>query len=832
MIPMLEWLLGLEGIRLAQDSPVFLRFASPWPAWLLFGGALLGAAVIFHVYRSERARPSARIVLGLLRAALIALVVVALCRPRLVLQRNRTEPSQVVLLIDASRSMASRDRYDDATLARSMLAGAGLDDRDPSQTAGHSRLELVRRALRNQDDEALKRIVANNQLKVCSFSDGLEACALAESAEDIARISQSVTGIQARGTASDLPVALQGVLDGARGRRLAAIVLASDGQMTSAARLDTVLEDANGRQIPIHPIRIGSTLVPIDVEVGPARVEPRVFLNDLVAVEVDVAANGAQAPLALRLRLVNESTGAVVASREVSIAGEDGVVPFELQTRPDRLGKQRYIVEVEPVPNETSSTNNRVAVGFEVMDDQLDVLYVEGYPRYEYRYLKNALLREKTINLSVLLLEADRRFVQEGVDPVRSFPDTPEALNKYDVLLFGDVDPREGWITNAQKTMVLDYVSNGGGGFGLIAGERHAPHRFAGTPLEKLLPVRIDPTFLGSYPGGVESGFQMQLTPQGTYSRQFRFADPEAETGRQRIAENDNRMALPEIYWYARVLGPKPGATVLAVHPETRAAREPMPLLVTSRYGAGKTFFQGTDDTWRWRRHTGELFHDAYWVQLSRELMQGRHASRDARLAFRTDRRLYGYGQAVRAQLEFNDTNLAEMQPDTLNVDVTALFGNPDEADTSATRDGAIAQAAERLPAIERFTLQRVGEGAMLFEGVFLPNSTGDFALNVPALEVGEDRSTVATAIRVAEPDLEARRPQADHASLTRMAEATRGSVIDLDGLGEALEAIPNRSVQIPDDVVEPLWDSRLMLILFLGLIAAEWMLRKAWGLL
>ena len=92
--------------------------------------------------------------------------------------------------------------------------------------------------------------------------------------------------------------------------------------------------------------------------------------------------------------------------------------------------------------------------------------------KHEYRYLKNALLREKTMDLSVLLTDADEQFVQEGTDPIRRFPETPEELNRYDVVFFGDVDPRGRWLSTSQMNMLLDFIGNEGGGFALIAGER------------------------------------------------------------------------------------------------------------------------------------------------------------------------------------------------------------------------------------------------------------------------------------------------------------------------------------------------------------------------
>jgi hypothetical protein len=132
----------------------------------------------------------------------------------------------------------------------------------------------------------------------------------------------------------------------------------------------------------------------------------------------------------------------VVATQTVTLSPEKPDVRLELRTTPTEPGVHEFRVQAAAVPNERVIANNADAVQVKVIDDRVRVLYVEGYPRYEYRYLKNALVRERTVDLSVLLLEADERFVQEGTTPIRRFPDTPEELNRYDVLLFGDVDPK------------------------------------------------------------------------------------------------------------------------------------------------------------------------------------------------------------------------------------------------------------------------------------------------------------------------------------------------------------------------------------------------------
>ncbi|MCH8148875.1 MAG: hypothetical protein IH987_12900 [Planctomycetes bacterium] len=428
--------------------------------------------------------------------------------------------------------------------------------------------------------------------------------------------------------------------------------------------------------------------------------------------------------------------------------------------------------------------------------------------------------------VGVLLIEADEDFVQEGAHSIRRFPVTPEELNQYDVLLFGDVDPRGGWLTSAQMNMILDFVGNQGGGFGLIAGERFTPRRFLGTPLEKLIPVVIDPEFLGRYDHPLVTGFKPVLTFEGKQSRVFRWdlGDPASATG------EDAPRDLPEVFWMARTLGSKPGATVLAHHPtwqalsNDRSGVESMPLIVTGRYGAGRIFFQASDDTWRWRREAGEMRHDAYWIQVVRELMRTDRFSQGRRMILRTDRRRYAYGTPVRVQLDILDPALIDDMPDMLAATVSRLATTSSD---SAEEKSGIAQ--DRMDVVGRCSLHRIGRQFQSYEGSFIPAKPGAYHLAMEAFDTGS--ALPSASFRVDRPDREGRRPEADHALLTRITEATGGRLLDLNELVDAFSAIPDRSIQIPDDVSEPLWDSRLFLILLTGLISLEWILRKAFGL-
>ncbi len=815
MTRVIEWLLDLQDIRLASDAPVLVKFAAQVPVWALFCCALAGVTWIVLIYRREETTLRRRIVLSALRAAIVALVGVVLCRPSLVFERNSVEQSRVVLLTDTSHSMASSDRYRDDALAGAAVAGAGLSD--TAQLATQSRLDLIKGALLGEGGAALSAIIANNDLQLCTFSGTVETQGFAASDDELPSVARRIEALVADGTRTDLAGAIHRAIEEAQGRRLAALVLASDGQTTESSSLKDVLDMARGRRIPILPIRIGSPERPKDIDLGPALADESVFVNDLVAVEIQLAATGLTEPVIVPVRLIDEATGEDVASTEVLLDPDNSATTVELRVKPARAGRFRWRIIAEPLPDEWATANNEAHVEVTVLDDRVNVLYVEGYPRYEYRYLKNALLREETVELRVLLLEADRQFIQEGVTPIRHFPESPEELNKYDVVLFGDVDPRAGWLSEAQVTMLLDFVANRGGGFGLIAGERSAPHRYLGTPLERLLPVRIDPSFLGHYDASLTAGFTLDLTPQGRRSRLFSFFDgPNAEPAADAATRSERFEALPELYWIARTLGPAPAATVVAQHPTVSNAAGAMPVVVTGRYGAGKLFFQATDDTWRWRRHTGELLHDTYWVQVVRELMRGDRSGVDRRYTIRADRRVYQYGVPIRAQVEVFDSKLAALHPDSIEVVVSQ------RGDGGASVTG-------------RFDVHRLGEDSNLYEGTYLPPHAGSYTLQIDeSVDRPDrpDRRKALVGVRVERPDLEGRAPEADHDQLELIAEATGGRVVELDELAEVFAELPDRSVQIPDDIVEPLWDSKLSLVLFVLLIGTEWGLRKVFGLL
>jgi uncharacterized membrane protein len=815
---LVEWLLDLEHIELGRDRPLQLNWVNAAPAWLIFCCALAIIAWITLIYRREQGSAARRASLAMLRAGIVALVAAVICQPVLVWQRNRIEQSYVVLALDTSLSMSNRDVFRDPELERAAAVGARFSD--PAEVHARSRIDLVKRSLLAENGAPLSALLARNAVQLSTFAASLQTQGLFARNVPPDALSETLEGIAADGEATDLAGAIGGIIEKSQGRRLAGIVVATDGQSTQPTNLKDALDRARDRQIPIYPLRIGSPVRPRDLEIASVRAEETVFLDDFISVEAELAGHGITDSTPVTIELVDERNKLVVATESVTLEPESARTIVELRAKPTVAGPARYRVRAIPLPDERLTDNNFEHVDVTIVDEELRALFVDAYPRYEYRYLKNALSRESTVRFSVLLLEADDRFVQEGTDPIRRFPETPEELSRFDVVLFGDVDPRSGWLSDAQMKMLLDYVGNEGGGFGLIAGERAAPHRFLGTPLEKLIPVRIDPTFFGAYESTLVEGFAPLPTAEGNQHRILRFMPDRADN--ERLIQT-----LPQLYWYARTEGPKPGASVLLEHPTSRTAYGAMPIVVLGRYGAGRLFFQATDDTWRWRRHTGELMHDTYWVRVARELMPEVGAARDRRFTLRTDRRRYAYGQAVQARVQMFDARLLADEGEDVALMVSYADGDStdDIGDSGAVR-------VEGAGIVDRFTAVRLGPESSQFEGRWTAPKPGRYVLSAPDLPRPPGVRLGGVLFRVDPPNLESQKPEADHETLARIAESTGGRVLSLDELAAGFEEIRDRSVQVPDDVSEPLWDSRLVLLLFVTMISMEWVLRKMFGLL
>lgn len=776
---LLELLLGLDRGFLDREGTLSLNFNPVWPWAEAIGNAtwnvLLVAAVaalVWWAYRHEARSRRARLILGGLRLSLLILLITLLNRPVLTLTQTRVEPSVLAVMVDDSVSMRVRD------------IGEG--------TSATTRLQAVKDLL---DPQLLERLSQTHQLEFFRFNT------------DAAEINAAaMADLDAQGQSTRLGQSLSQVLRNLQGRRVAGVVLLTDGRDTPAVPLSETVAAVSDYDAKLFPIPVGTDRGARNVQMQTADAVPAAFEGDIVTVSVALRGTGVGRDT-VNVQLIDKATGAPAESPEggpaqvqVTFDGEDSLVQAQLDFKPNTIGMRELIVRADTLPGEIDEKDNAREIRVDVVDAKVNVLYVEGYPRWDYRYVKNQLLRDESVVLSVLLTSADTSFRQEGNRPITRFPISTEEMLDYDVLIFGDVDPRQ--FTNDQLQLVSEWVAEKGGGFVMVAGPQYSPQAYRNTSIEPLLPVDIRQIPPESINATIAEGFRPVITAEGQATSVFRFLPDDAENANY-IAER-----LPPLFWYQQGILAKAGvAEVLAEHPtDTGPDGQPAPLLVLGRYGAGRTLFSAIDDSWRWRFYTGESTFDSYWVQQIRLLARGRKLGQ-RQITFTSSRPTYELGEQIRLSLRVLDPQLLGQLPDRVDVQL---------------RDSQDAL-------VRTVTLTRESQDGAEWAGSVAADRVGTLVATLPPIAAGLNELT--TPVDVLIPRLELADPKLDEPSLSRLASETRGQVIPLAEARERLAAIPSAAARIPVTFSQSLWDSALALTLFLLLITAEWVGRKVAGL-
>jgi uncharacterized membrane protein len=805
----LEILLGLKRGFLAQEGRVSIQFNPSWPWQQYIGGAVLwnlallaaGIALVVYVYRREGKSRRARITLGILRGALLALILALLNRPLLTLTQMHRDPSVLAVLIDDSTSMKIKD----------ITAPDGQ---------ARSRLDSVVDLLDGDRTDLLRRLASVHQVRLYEFSRGPHAIAQAEdTALDSA--TAALSNLKPVGQETQVVTSVRSVLEDLQGQRVAGVVIFSDGRETpsSAPREQVAAVKAFG--VKIYPVPVGTDQAPRNIAVQSVNFEPAAFVDDVTDFKVTLRATGYEPNHPIVLRLMREITDEGKTTRvpvkdelgheitKTVTAPNDQPFEAELQFKPTEadMPSANLIVEAVPQPGELDETDNIRKVQLAVLDDKISVLYVDGYPRWDYRYLKNSMLRDRTVKISCLLTSADPNFRQEGSDdPTRpggtwaitGFPTSLDQLMDYDVIVLGDVDPRQ--FTDAQLQLISDFVSKKGGGFAMVAGPRWSPQSYRDTPIEPVLPVNISHVETEDSTTTITEGFRPVITAAGAETSIFRFfADP---------ASNDDFLKnhLQEIFWYCRGATVKPGVGIVyAEHPiDLGPDNRKAPLLVAGRFGAGRTIFSAIDDSWRWRFYTGESVFNTYWVQQLRYLARGRKLGQRG-LIFTSDEDSYELGRQVTLRVRLLSSDLMQQASDPLPVQII---------------DDATGQAVRQVQ------LSRQGIATDVFTGSYTADRAGTFSAKL--LQLGNSQTMASYNVQM--PQLELDDPRVDVAGLSRLGSE---EPIPFDQAGARLPAVIRSAARVfPIEASQPLWNAPIALVLFALLITTEWILRKMLGML
>jgi hypothetical protein len=800
-----EWALQELADRLGVASPAAgegrnpqLRFEQHWPQWLLVFTVLASVTLILWLYRHEgKASAASKLVLALLRIALVLLAIFMLYEP--VLSVQRTGFPYVTILIDDSASERIADQYEDPSVQSALDALAAERGAGPTSGEPSARLAIAQGLILRDNAKLLRELEKQRKVRLYRVSNAAQVLAEVDDPGDVERAVRAVRELKADGDQSRLGDGLRHVLTELRGAPPAAVVLLSDGQTTEGESLVKASEMADRKGVPIFTIGLGSAEPARDLELSELLVDDVVFVDDIVRFQVKLSAKGFAGQKVV-VKLKERKAGSKdlksvtdLESVEVEAPADGQSRRVELAHRPRQTGEQTFVLEVEPRPRELQTDNNRIEREITVRKQKLKVLLVENEPRYEFRYLKSFLERDESIDLQVVLLSSDPEYSEQDRYALPTFPAAKEDLYSYDVVLFGDADT--SFLSQSQMQSLVSFVTEKGGGILFIAGELFDPLSYRGTPLEVLLPIELldarNPTAVGN----AINAYRPDLTLEGRTSPIFRFGDNE-------VASVRIWQELPQLFWYFEAPRKKPAAIVLAEHPTATGSEGKLPLVVYQFVGSGKAMFHAFDDTWRWRFRAGDQYFGRFWVQTVRFLARSKLVGqRQAEVT--TDRKRYERGQPIRLRVRFPNP---------------ALTRGTSEVQVEVARKG---QGGRKLK------LSVVPGTPNVFEGALPQAGEGEYDVRLLPPPVLDGAMPTAN-FRVESPVNEFERTQMNEPELARAAELTGGKFYTPLAVETLLNDLPPPSKQPLDtDPPIPLWNTWPVLSLFLFLITTEWVFRK-----
>lgn len=882
MNDLLRWALNLRSLSFDQEGVEF-GFARPLPTW---GWAIVFAAVAALAWwsyrRLEGSRP-VRVALSLARLCILLLLVLLITGPRLIKPNESEEKDWVIVLADRSASMTIKD-----------APPSSADPAAPRSASSSIRVprdaQLADALERSQ--QTWKSLAADRTLLWLGFDSGtfdlqpISDPTPAEPGDQSDALGASVpTGSMpinlgpALGRRTSIGRALDQALRRAAARPISGIVLFSDGRSIDAPTR-AILRRLEAERIPVFAVPLGSPDPVTDFSIRRAEGPKSAFLNDFVPIEIEIDRLGVPSSSAApaKAQLIDNATGAILDERELTFdtpadsSDPDGVrngpattraasTRLTLTTKAEKPGSPDWSIRIVTSSPDLIEENNAAPVAVDLIERPLRVAYFDGYPRWEQRYVKQLLVRERSVRGTSMILASGRRFVQEGDEELTSLPRSPEEWRAFDAIILGDVRPE--LFTEEQLQQIKDHVSINGAGLVWIGGEGATPGAWSGTPLADLLPFVLqgaDSAGLPIWPGPVT----ITPTPLADRLGVLRLL-PQAIGNSWWPAE----LADPATGWnqfqWAQRLDPallKPAVEVLAVARDAAAAPPASPLdstadaqdlsapiLVSMRFGAGRVLYLATDEIWRWRYGRGELYAERFYLQILR--MLGRESvSRAGKLALLSvSPPRAEVEQPIRVAVELIDQSLIDAAPASIRVRILRELdtpGPPSPVDPGATDTRPASIIDDSFAPVELVLLPE-SLAASTSRDPRLPRAARTFAATWIATEAGSYRveaadslliglgaagmggsAPLAAPLQIWLPDDELRRPETDHDALARLAQATGGSILSPRDLVDLPSLLPNRELRLagePD--IETLWDTPLALILLLTLLTIEWIGRR-----
>lgn len=625
--------------------------------------------------------------------------------------------------------------------------------------------------------------------------------------------------------ATDIGAALERVVQESSPDSLAGVVILTDGRHNGKVSPEAAARQIGSLGAPVCTVVIGSSETPKDAAILDVVAPVSVYLGDKVNMQVAMRFDALRGRKA-KVRLF--SGGIAVDEATVDIPADKYRTSVSMGHTPPAIGIYDYDVEIEPMDDEPLKGNNKWQARVAASDNRINVLLVDGLPRWEFRYLRNLLYaRDRAVQLQYVLLEPDGL---DGVPPsepvnasaARKFgdaeatalPKTRDDWMRFDAIIIGDVQPAA--LDAGTMETISHCVAERGALLVVIAGPRFMPHWYSSAVLREMLPVRYAPAETSCFTGP-EQFYGIRLATDGNTHQIMQQAGSVQEN--RQVWES-----FPPLVWRHAVTGVKEGASVLAYAvPDTRRDAEAggrlqkeNPLVVVQQYGLGRVACLNFDETWRLRYRKGDVHHHKFWGQILRWGVGDKLRSGTALVRIGTDRLTYPASAPVRVEARVLDTEFKAVTDATIYVNVF--------------RDRQRVQRKQLQYRRNSCGMFEVTLPAMQEPGIYKVELE---SAKVAAILAADNVQEVSTEFVVAPSpnSVEFAELSTDLDTPGKMAGASGGRVTGPESAATVLDAFGPGSRSVSEVREVTLWDSWPLLVLMILAVTAEWVLRRRKGM-
>ena len=729
----------------------FQLLGSKW--WILPVAALAAVAAVYFYRSVTREKRSPWLIA--FRAATLLVLLFMLLRPVLNISTVLPQDSYLAVVIDDSESMTIKD---DGKTKRS---------------------EDLQKAL--NETSLIKRLSEKFKVRIYRFSKEAE------------RIP-SLEHLTFDGKQTKVEAVTELLHEELGTVPLSGVVLITDGADNGSEQLSDSLARLETRKIPFYTVGVGSTEIVNDAEILKVTAPREMLKESTAVVNVAFRSHGFAGKHGVIKVKENGPNGDLVASPDITFAADGEIAEKAIDVTVKHEGSRVFTFTLD-VKDDRIPENNVLDALITVRDDHPKILYVEGEPRWEYKFLKRAIEDDKNLQLVSMLRESQNKWIFQGPDSDKllagGFPKKKEDLYQFKGLILGSIEST--YFSQDQQDMIVDFVNNRGGGFLMLGGK----NSFSGGKYQTSSIADIIPFDLPSEKLNVFQIIKVMLTDIGKSNTLTKLSpDPSANT--KAWSE------LPSLGDYNKSGSPKAGAVVLA-RGQAEGGADPI-LLAYQRYGRGRSmaFTSGTSWHWQMELDKDDQTHEIFWKQALRWLVN----SSPEPVMITSDKDTYLPGELVSLTADVADKSFNRLSNARAAVKITDPTG-----------------AVQTLP------LDWTGTEDGTYRTQFHPGPEGIYKVVVDAAQGEQPLGSYTTAFQVKNRPVEYYNASLDANALKSISGQTGGRYYPLSKMGD----IPDEAIYVEGEssYVEQkeLWDVPILFMMLCTSLGGEWFLRKKKGL-